>query len=121
MGRIMLRSSAVIIMAALFSLAAFVPAVAQTKAVSKVLMNNASVLVILGTYAPGAVNPMTKRMHVLVYVIKGPQHTKRTDADGHVTTFSYPTGAVHFESAGTNSLTNIGTNTYQTLAVQLKQ
>jgi hypothetical protein len=112
--------AAIVMAAAAFSIVAVAPAVAQTKAVSKVLLNNASVIVILGTYAPGAVNPMTKRLHVLVYVIKGPQHTKRTGADGHVTTFSYPTGAVHFEPAGTNSLTNIGTNTYQTLAVELK-
>jgi hypothetical protein len=115
------KTLAAFVIATAFSLAIITPAAAQTKPVAKVLLDNASVTVVDSTYAPGAVSPMTKRPQVLVYVIAGPQKTKRVDANGHTTTISYPTGAAHFESAGSRSLTNVGTNTYHILAVFLKK
>jgi len=64
---------------------------------------------------------MTKRPKVLVYVIAGPQHVKRTEANGHTTTSLFATGVAHFEPGGTRSLTNVGSNTYHILAVFLKK
>ncbi len=114
---------AAIIIAATCTFLTYSAAVSQMKApapVVKVLLDNANVHVTQSTYAPGAVSPMTKRGRVLIYVISGPQNTKRTEADGHSSTLSYPTGAAHFEEGGMRSLTNVGSNAYRILAVTLK-
>lgn len=118
----MRKTVAAVIVAGLFLIVTLTSAIAQPKVISKVLLNNAEVLVTLSKYPPGSVNPLTKRLPVLVYVVAGPQHTKRSYADGHSTMLPvYPTGAAHFEPAGTTSLTNTGSNTYTTLAVFLKK
>ncbi len=120
----MRKTLAAFIIAATCTFLTYSAAVSQMKApapVVKVLLDNATVHVTQSTYAPGAVSPMTKRQHALIYVIAGPQHIKRTDADGHTKTDSYPTGAAHFEEGSPmRSLTNVGSNTYRVLAVTLK-
>jgi hypothetical protein len=115
----MYKTRGALMTAAFFALL-IAPAAAQTKPVSKVLLDNASVRVISNVYAPGSVNPMVKRPNTVVYVVAGPQHVKFTYADGHVVTATYATGTAFFSPAATRSITNVGTNSYTTIAIQMK-
>jgi hypothetical protein len=117
------KSLCALIVAAIFSFFIVAPAVSQAapKAVIKVVLDNASVHVLSNSYAPGAVNPMVKRANSVIVIVAGPQKFKETFANGHSDIQSHKTGDAYWSASATKSLTNIGSNTVQTLVIQIKK
>jgi quercetin dioxygenase-like cupin family protein len=107
--------------ATIFTFLTVAPALAQTKPLVKLVLDNANVQVRDVTYSPGSSSPIANRPHLVVYVIAGPQKFKYTYADGHSTTVTRKTGDVFWQEAATRSITNVGTNTVRTLVIYLKK
>jgi hypothetical protein len=57
----------------------------------------------------------------VIIITAGPQKFKETFASGKSDIQSHKTGDAYWSAAATKSLTNIGSNTVQTLVVQLKK
>lgn len=117
----MQKALGALIIAVIFTFVTVRPAIAQTKAVAKLVLDNADVQVRDVTYAPGAVSPAVKRPHLVVYVISGPQKFTFTYADGHSATITHKTGDVFWQEASTRSITNVGRNTVHNLVIYLKK
>jgi len=126
----MRKTLAVVSIAAAVAFLCYTTAQSQTKVLPKhtvtVLLNNANITVVRGTWPPGFHSDMTtlKRNDpaTMAYIIDGPAHVQKHYADGHVATFKYPTGSAHYDPAGQGTYrTNVGSNTFTWLVVVFKR